>query len=186
MNADDTNTEEDLIALLEINAEEIDVRRSGNAFEEIADRIMGLWAHNHKNDPVWSPDFQEQVATLLRRPGNKSGFRSYLLDCETYALRSTGDGFAKSCDRRSGIQFIIDEFVPFSEFVHPDNADQLEDIDDLYTQHADDIPPIRPEDIPSWLPESHWWWRAPTRHHMSKQEIDRKLYDYYPEDWYNR
>lgn len=183
MNSARTGSEKDLVALLESNSKETDGRNSREAFREIANRIMNLWARNRRNDPVWPLGFQEQVAALLRHRGNRWGFQHYLTDCEAYALRSTGDGFPDSCTLRSGIQLINDEFVPISDLVHPDDADHLEFIDDMYTQKAGDIPPIPPENIPSWAPESHWWWWAPTRHDMGQREIHAKLYDYHPEDW---
>ncbi|MFB8764440.1 hypothetical protein [Nocardiopsis alba] len=153
------------------------------AFSAAVDNIAALWTENRKNRTTWSSEFQEKVSELLRTPGNKSSFQIYLSNFDLYAHRSMTDGFYRSCSMRSKIQVIVEEFVNFADLVPEEDADHLEYIDDLYKDFADNIPPIPHDEIPSWVPESHWWWRVPTRHDMSREEIEERLYDYHPEDW---
>ena len=185
MNFNDRDLAKNLIASLEENAEQEDGKKAKEFFRDIVFQVVKLWAANRNNDPVWPPGFQEQVATLIRRPGNRWGFQIYFSECQRYGMRSMTDGFNDSCLMRSKIQVIIDNFVPFSDLVHPDDVEDLEMLDDFYTENADEIVPISAEEIPSWIPESHWWWQVPTRHDMSQREIHEKLYDYHLEDWDN-
>ncbi|WP_049569750.1 hypothetical protein [Nocardiopsis sp. SBT366] len=100
-----------------------------------------------------------------------------------YTLRITGEGFPNACYYRSKIQILIDDFVPFADLMHPADSDKLDVVDALFTSNADDIVPIRPKDIPWWVPDSHWWWRVPTRDDWSEEEINAKINDYYDDDW---
>ena len=185
MDSNKNKDKNDFITLLQSNAEEEDGKKADKVFKEIVFRLVELWEKNRANAPTWPPGFQHQAAKLLRRFGNRWGFQIYLSECEMYGEQSTGDGFPNFCSMRSRIQLIIDEFVPFSDLVHPDDEDQLEELDEMCLQQANEIPPISPENVPSWVPESHWWWWAPTNHNMSQREIHEKLYDYHPEDWDN-
>ncbi|MET9796198.1 hypothetical protein [Nocardiopsis alba] len=178
-----TDPERKILTLLENNAEISNDSDYREEFSYIADKIVRLWAKNREEGTTWTPEFQEQAPELIRKQGNSAGFRYLLSECETYALRSRRDGFYHSCDLRSRIQVIMENFVPFKEFVHPDDIETLEDIEETYLNYADDIPPIPHDKIPSWVPESHSWWRIPTRHDMSKEEIEERLYEIYPEDW---
>ncbi|WP_049569758.1 hypothetical protein [Nocardiopsis sp. SBT366] len=153
------------------------------AFARIAEDTSNLWAYQRRNDPVWSQGFQKRFSELMRTPGNRHGFLVHEGECEIYGLRCRGDGFSTFCFLRSEIQIIIDEFVPYADLVHPEDVDSLDILDDVIRESVDDIVPLDPGEAPSWVPESHWWWRAPTRHDWTQREIDEKLYDYYVEDW---
>lgn len=158
---------------------------STRGFPEVAEAIKSLWADNRQHDRTWSPRFKEAATELLRKEGNRFGFRAYFFTCQAYSLRSASDGFLKACHYRSRVQILIDEFVPFADFMHPADSKALEYVDSLYTQDTDEIPPISPEEFPWWAPESHWWWRAPTRLDMSQREIKEKLYGDYSEDFFS-
>ncbi len=153
------------------------------SFSNAVDNIVTLWTENRKNKTTWTSDFQGKASKLLRTLENKSAFQIYLSNFDVYAHRSMTDGFYRSCSMRSKIQVIVEEFVDFADLVPEEDADHLEYIDDLYKDFADDIPPIPHDKIPSWVPASHWWWRVPTRHDMSREEIEERLYEIYPEDW---
>ncbi|MFE9246599.1 hypothetical protein [Nocardiopsis sp. NPDC006938] len=100
-------------------------------------------------------------------------------------MRRRGDGFVSACYLRSKIQILNEYFVPFADLVHPADAGARERIDSLYVKDADDIVPIPPGEIPWWVPESHWWWRAPTRHDWTEAEINEKIHDYSLSDLYD-
>lgn len=180
----EARTEENaILALLESTASESSGAAVASIYDEAVDRLVTLWVHNRNNEQEWPSDFVDAVRELLKSAANRHGFQAYVGKCESLALRSMQDGFRRSCYYRSHIQVVIEEFVPFAALVHPADVESLADIDEIYVDDANQIPPIPPEDIPSWVPESHWWWRAPTRLDMSQQEIDEKLNDYHPEDW---
>lgn len=172
-----------ILSLLESTDNETSGAAIASIYDEAVDRLVTLWAYNRMNEQEWPPDFVDKIRGLLKSDANRHGFQAYVSKCEMLALRSMQDGFRRSCYYRSHIQVVIDEFVPFAELVHPADVGGLAEIDELYVNDANEIPPIPPGDIPSWVPESHWWWRAPTRLDMSQQEIEEKLYDYHPEDW---
>jgi hypothetical protein len=50
----------------------------------------------------------------------------------------------------------------------------IEEIDEELADAADEAPPLL--DVPSWVPESHWWWREPRRTNMSEEERLHRLY----------
>ncbi|MFE9246601.1 hypothetical protein [Nocardiopsis sp. NPDC006938] len=174
--------EEEVLELLRDNAEG-KTPTTATAFPAIVDGIASLWKLNRRHNRTWEPKFQEEAGKLLRRHGNRHGFTHYFRMYQKYSRRSTGDGFLNACQYRSKIQIIIDDFVPFADLMHPADADKLDVVDALFTENADDIVPIPPGEIPWWVPESHWWWRVPTRHDWTEAEINEKLYGYYEEDW---
>ncbi|MEU3019507.1 hypothetical protein ABZ635_19185 [Nocardiopsis sp. NPDC007018] len=156
---------------------------SARNFLGIGDDIVLLWTDNRRHQRSWHPRFQEEAAELLRKSGNRHGFTYYFFHCEDYSLRISGDGFWNACYYRSKVQILIENLVPFADLVHPADTDGLEEVDELFVSKADDIVPIPPEEIPGWIPESHWWWRVPTRHDWTETEINERLYGYYEEDY---
>ncbi|WP_017605533.1 hypothetical protein [Nocardiopsis alkaliphila] len=180
MTLSDNKEEKEILGLLQQNTGDLEGRLIRKNFESIMDRITSLWITDQKNNRAWTPEYREKVATLLRKEGNRHGFQMYMDTCETYSLRNESDGFPYSCEYRSRIQIILDEFVSFEDLVHPADTQWLEENDQLYREHTDQIPPIP---IPSWVPETHWWWNAPTNHNMSQDEIDEKLGDYFLPDF---
>ncbi|WP_431872896.1 hypothetical protein [Nocardiopsis eucommiae] len=181
--SEDSREEGVILHLFESTTGETNGTVIAQIFDEALDRLVTQWAYNQIDNRQWPSGFVRKVADLVRSERNRQGFMSYVGKCEMFASRSMQDGFQRSCYYRSHIQILIDDFVPFADLVHPADVGALADIDEIYVDDANQIPPIPPEDIPSWVPESHWWWRAPTRLDMSQQEIDEKLNDYHPEDW---
>lgn len=178
-----TDPERKILTLLENNAEISNDSDYREEFSYITGKIVRLWAKNREEGTTWTPGFQREVADLLRLPKNMTSLYMYVSECEEYALKSATSGFYASCSMLSKIHILTEEFIPLSEIVHPNDIETLEDIEETYLNYADDIPPIPHDKIPSWVPESHSWWRIPTRHDMSKEEIEERLYEIYPEDW---
>ncbi|WP_049569755.1 hypothetical protein [Nocardiopsis sp. SBT366] len=175
--------EQAVLELLRTNAEEAPPASARN-FPEIVEGIIHLWADHRRNDRAWPPEFVKETARLLRKTGNRHGFSFYFNTCKKYSRRRRGDGFQRACYLRSRIQILTDDFVPFSDLMHPADSGALKKVDMLFVEDAHDIAPIPPEQIPWWVPESHWWWRTPTRLDMSQQEIDEKIHDYSLSDFY--
>ncbi|QVJ01958.1 hypothetical protein KGD82_03295 [Nocardiopsis eucommiae] len=174
--------EQEVLELLRENADDVPPNSTLN-FPGVVDDVASLWVDNQRHDRAWSPDFVKEAARLLRKDGNRHGFSAYYGMCQTYALRISGEGFPNACYYRSKIQIIIDDFVPFADLVHPADSDALETVDTIFVRKADDIVPIPSKDIPWWVPESHWWWRVPTRDDWTEDEINAKINDYYDDDW---
>ncbi|MFD3688594.1 hypothetical protein ACFWTE_27675 [Nocardiopsis sp. NPDC058631] len=130
-------------------------------------------------DPLPSEEkeaFRSRVAYLLKSERNFNSLISYMSQCEHYSRMSKLDGFKRSCQIRSNLQILNDEFVPLNDVLSPADLETLDDAEDTYRENADDIPPVPEEEIPAWIPDSHWWWRVPIRKDMSQQEIDERLH----------
>lgn len=117
--------------------------------------------------------FRQRVAELLRtgrNPGQLAAYRGHVL---VYAQRGRFDGYEPACRGRSALQILRDEFPDGDLFDDLARVD-LEEIDEELADAADEAPPIL--DVPSWVPESHWWWREPRRMDMSEEERRYRLY----------
>ncbi|MFD6096249.1 hypothetical protein ACFVWN_19355 [Nocardiopsis flavescens] len=167
-----------VIEILKISSERSDYDAFGQGLGLAAPLYMGSALQNVPAEEKKS--FRTQVAELIGSDRNPGLLLSYMSDCEHYARMSKLDGFKKSCQMRSNIQIINDEFTPLDTIFSPANLEILDDAEEVYRENADDIPPIPEEEIPSWTPESHWWWRIPKRKNMGTEEInDRLHYDRY-------
>ncbi|MEU3019506.1 hypothetical protein ABZ635_19180 [Nocardiopsis sp. NPDC007018] len=182
---DPSREEDTIVALLESTTGDLSGPEVVRVFDEALDRLVTLWAYHRRDGGQWSPGFVERVRELVRSDANRHGFQAYVGQCEAFALRSMGDGFQRSCYLRSHIQVLVEEFVPFADLMHAADSGALDAIDELYVEDAHGIPPIPPDQLPTWVPASHWWWRASTRVDMSRQEIDEKLHDYSLSDLYS-
>ncbi|MFJ9557746.1 hypothetical protein ACIRPH_28380 [Nocardiopsis sp. NPDC101807] len=130
--------------------------------------------------PEEQESFRSRISAALKEGRNLASLLSYISQCEYYSRMSRLDGFKRSCQIRSNLQIINDEFVPLTALVSPVDLETLEEAEETYREDADDIPPVPEEEIPAWIPDSHWWWHAPTRKDMSQEEIDGRLhYDWH-------
>lgn len=124
-------------------------------------------------------EFRDRLTDLLGREPNLTGLRRYLHQCSLYAQRGRLDGFESACWMRTGLEVLKEECVawerPSSAGIR-EELEELEEIDEMIERVSDEAPPIPEEDIPGWVPESHWWWRAPEQQGMSQEERERRLY----------
>ena len=124
-------------------------------------------------------EFRNRLTDLLGREPNLTGLRRYLHQCSLYAQRGRLDGFESACWMRTGLEVLKEECVawerPSSAGIREELA-ELEEIDEMIERVSDEAPPVAEEDIPGWIPESHWWWRAPEQQGMSREERERRLY----------
>jgi hypothetical protein len=117
--------------------------------------------------------FRERVVELLKRgrnPVHLSAYRSLVLE---RAERGRLDGYEPASLGRSALQILKDDYPSAELFDELARAD-LDEIDEALVDAAEDAPPI--EDVPSWVPDSHWWWRAPKRTDMTDRERRFRLY----------
>ncbi|MCW2858412.1 MAG: hypothetical protein JWP48_120 [Actinoallomurus sp.] len=117
--------------------------------------------------------FRERVVELLKSGRNPVHLVSYRNQVLERAERGRTDGYESASLGRSALQILKDEF-PADQLFDDLARDDLEEIDETLADAAEDAPPI--QDIPSWVPESHWWWRAPKRTDMSDRERRFRLY----------
>ncbi|MBB6174075.1 hypothetical protein HNR23_004135 [Nocardiopsis mwathae] len=149
-----------------------------------AEKISNLYflLNGSLPDDEETNSFKRKVSDLLRKGGNPSGLTILIGDCYRYAERGRLDGFHQACLLRSKLQVLQDEFVDLEEVVHEPDRGEIAEIDELLEEVSDDAPPVPEKDIPNWLPDSHWWWRAPKQQDMSHEERMRRiLYD--ENDW---
>lgn len=114
--------------------------------------------------------FKLRIRELLERESNSLGFVDFIYDTGQYAERGSMDGFDEACSRRSLLQILNDHFVPWEKFERIHLRSEIEDIDESLEDASESAPPFREDEIPDWVPESHWWWRAPKRQDMSEAE----------------
>ncbi|MFC7329197.1 hypothetical protein [Marinactinospora rubrisoli] len=125
--------------------------------------------------PEGFAEFKEQVVRLLNSGRNPAGLSIYTFDCFNYAMRGRLDGFSRACHRRSALQLLNDEYTPWSELLIPDDLDEIMEIDETLEEVSDDAPPVPEAAIPSWVPDTHWWWRAPKRQDMTAEERAERI-----------
>ncbi|MEY9214914.1 hypothetical protein NI17_017460 [Thermobifida halotolerans] len=129
--------------------------------------------------PAELQDFRVRFTELMSRERNLAEMDVYLFDCLCYAQRGDLNGFEPACWMRSSAQILHDVCVDWN---HPGSAairelfeEHIEEIDETIRLVSWDAPPVPEEKIPDWVPESHWWWRAPMRKDMSPEERDRRI-----------
>ncbi|WP_141953479.1 hypothetical protein [Actinoallomurus bryophytorum] len=130
-------------------------------------------AHGDVPAPEELDHFRRRVAELLkagRNPGRFSQYREHVLE---YAERGRFDGYELASLGRSALEFLREDFADLDVFDDMTESD-LAEIDEELTAAAEEAPPIL--DVPSWVPESHWWWRAPKQTDMSEEERRHRLY----------
>ena len=135
--------------------------------------LQGAMAEGDVPDAGELRRFRERVVELLksgRNPGQLAGYRGRVL---VNAQKGRFDGYEPASRGRSAFQILREDFADEDLFDDLARAD-LEEIDEELTDAAEEAPPIL--DVPSWVPESHWWWRAPKRTDMSKEERLYRLY----------
>ncbi|WP_143831748.1 hypothetical protein [Nocardiopsis sp. CNR-923] len=180
------NTEENPQYRMQIILEKLqkkggDRDRIGSALQELVPLHLDL-AHV----PVAADElgqFKSDFSALLASGQNFTGLRAYVDLCASFAERGRLDGFESSCWMRSVIQVLDDEFMDWSEADSPRFkslfVEDIEYIDETLEEVSDEAPPVRKDDIPDWVPESHWWWRAPKQQDMSEAERKARLeYDH--------
>ncbi|GAB3213869.1 hypothetical protein GCM10027294_49260 [Marinactinospora endophytica] len=134
-------------------------------------------------DPAEMAAFKARFSELMQTEENRIGLALFLSSCEQEADRGRLDGYADACWSRSVLQIINDEFTPLEPLLYEPDREAIQDIDETLHDVADDAPPVREHEIPSWIPASHWWWRAPRQQDMSEEERRQRLeYDWY--DWH--
>lgn len=128
--------------------------------------------------------FKEKFSTLITESQNFKVLRSFIILSSSYAERGRLDGFKDACWTRSMIQIIDDEFLDWSKAGSPTQRslfiEDVEDIDETIEDVSDEAPPVLEHEMPDWVPESHWWWRAPKNQDMSESERRSRLeYDHW-------
>jgi hypothetical protein len=134
--------------------------------------LRGPLARGDSPDADELSRFRKRVAELLdsgHNPGQLAAYRGRVL---VNAQKGRFDGYEPAARGRSALQILREEIGEelFDDLARAD----LEEIDEELADAAEEAPPIR--DVPSWIPESHWWWRAPKRTDMSEEERRHRLY----------
>ena len=108
-------------------------------------------------------DFNETLAELLVSGNNPDRLSLYVVRSQTAAENGQHEGYRPACWRRSMLQILGDEFVSWSSFLRPVDLDAVPRIDDALERVAGSARPVTEEEVPDWVPESHWWWWEPAR-----------------------
>ncbi|WP_435112711.1 hypothetical protein [Nocardiopsis synnemataformans] len=154
-------------------------RRALDAFAESASRrrdrdalmdnaFAALFALYRATTPAQrrSPGGQEFSATLaelLVGGSNPDRLSLYVVRTQTAAENGQHEAYRPACWRRSMLELLGEEFVPWEAFLRPGDLEALPRIDEALTAVAARARPVNDEEVPDWVPESHWWWWEPAR-----------------------
>lgn len=139
---------------------------------------VGLVRHG-RPEPEFST-FRQELQDFLNGQVGKAGLMKYIDLCENYAMRGATDGFEAACGFRSVLQILNDDFVAWADIEISMLVEDVEYIDETLEEVSESAPPVREHEIPDWVPDSHWWWRAPKRQDMSEAERKALLeYDHF-------
>ncbi|WP_053615195.1 hypothetical protein [Nocardiopsis sp. NRRL B-16309] len=103
------------------------------------------------------------LARLLVSGNNPDRLGLYVVRTQTAAENGRHEGYRPACWRRSMLQILGEEFVPWEAFLRPGDLEALPRIDDALVEVAAEASPVSGEEVPAWVPESHWWWWEPAR-----------------------
>ncbi len=116
----------------------------------------------HRSSPGFR-EFVSNLAELLAQGNNPDRLGLYVVRSETAAENGRHEGYRPACWRRSMLQILGDEFVPWSVVLRPRDVDAITRIDDALAEVAVDAGIVSDDEVPSWVPDSHWWWWEPVR-----------------------
>lgn len=114
--------------------------------------------------------FTTDLAELLAGGNNPDRLGLYVVRSQTAAENGRHEGYRPACWRRSMLQVLGEEFVPWTEVLRPQDLDAIAHIDDALAEVAADAGIATEEEVPPWVPRSHWWWWEPVR--LRAQEED--------------
>lgn len=153
--------------------------RALNAFAESASRtrdrdalmdsaFAALFDLYRATDPAQrqSPagrEFTTDLAELLAGGNNPDRLGLYVVRSQTAAENGRHEGYRPACWRRSMLQILGDEFVPWTAVLRPQDIDAIARIDTALAEVAAEAGIVTEEEVPSWVPRSHWWWWEPVR-----------------------
>lgn len=103
------------------------------------------------------------LAELLVSGSNPDRMGLYVVRTQTAADHGRHEGYRPACWRRSMLQILGDEFVPWERFMRQGDLDSIPRIDDALEGIAVEAGPTSVEEIPVWVPRTHWWWWEPAR-----------------------
>lgn len=121
-------------------------------------------------------EFTTGLAELLAGGNNPDRLGLYVVRSQTAAENGRHEGYRPACWRRSMLQILGDEFVPWTAVLRPRDIDAIARIDDALAEVAAEAGIATEEEVPAWVPRSHWWWWEPVRL-RAEEEGDPPLED---------
>ncbi|MBB6119254.1 hypothetical protein FHS13_001189 [Nocardiopsis algeriensis] len=107
--------------------------------------------------------FASELAELLVSGNNPARLGLYVVRSQTAAENGRHEGYRPACWRRSMLQLLAEEFVPWRQFLRPEDLETIVRIDEALAEVAAEAGPASAEEVPAWVPETHWWWWEPAR-----------------------
>lgn len=108
-------------------------------------------------------EFTADLAELLAGGNNPDRLGLYVVRSQTAAENGRHEGYRPACWRRSMLQILGDEFVPWTAILRPQDIDTIARIDVALAEVAAEAGIATEEEVPSWVPITHWWWWEPVR-----------------------
>ncbi|WP_159942253.1 MULTISPECIES: hypothetical protein [unclassified Nocardiopsis] len=106
-------------------------------------------------------DFSATLAELLGGGNNPDRLSLYVIRGQTAAENGHHEGYRPACWRRSMLELLGTEFVPWERVLRPGDLEAIERTDAALTEVAAGA--VGGGEVPDWVPESHWWWWEPAR-----------------------
>lgn len=107
--------------------------------------------------------FTTGLAELLAGGNNPDRLGLYVVRSQTAAENGRHEGYRPACWRRSMLQILGEEFVPWTAVLRPRDIDAIARIDEALAEVAAEAGIATEEEVPAWVPRSHWWWWEPVR-----------------------
>ncbi|MET8778852.1 hypothetical protein ABZV58_27935 [Nocardia sp. NPDC004654] len=146
------------------------IRRTAGFADTMA-ALVGVHAGLCGDDaptPQELADFEIAVAALLQE--DQPALSLYIGETLTETFRARSGGWFEPSLRRSALQLLCDQYPGVANRLSEDNREDLAEIDQTLREVAPDIEPLAEEEIPTGLPESHWWWRLPSGNSADVEE----------------
>src|SRR5699024_6339815 len=102
-------------------------------------------------------------AELLTSGNNPDRLSLYVIRSQPAAENGQHEGYRPACWRRSMLQILGDEFVAWSSCLRRVDLEALSRIDEILERVAASARPVLEEEVPDWVPRTHWWWWEPAR-----------------------
>ncbi len=108
-------------------------------------------------------EFNATLAELLVSGNNPARLSLYVVRSQTAAENGQHEAYRPACWRRSMLELLGEEFVPWRDFLSPVDLEAVARVDEALVEVAGNARPVSDEEVPAWVPESHWWWWEPAR-----------------------
>lgn len=138
-------------------------------FEQAMADLLGVEVSLAAGQKVSKEEFAEFKPRVIQRIREQAPMFRFFCARTDSAAEDPRESWYRASLGRSVLQMFIENYqgTGIEELI---DFEQLEEIDELLRENASKAPPVVPHLIPPGLPDSHWWWRAPTGPYLEVDE----------------